>query len=183
MIRNLIKLIAAVLVIAPFAFAGQAILGGKRVKPVEKVTQKKISEEEQAKLETSSLTMMDAIMKASDNGEATVIRAKALTMGADVRFEIFVDKAGMPMRVLVDGKTGEVTAPNVTLTDAIKTAVHDLTHSYGGSVSAEHGVGRLKVGDLETYADPAKLAAMRAIKAALDPAGIMNPGAVLRRAG
>jgi FAD/FMN-containing dehydrogenase len=67
--------------------------------------------------------------------------------------------------------------------DAIKTAVHDLTHSYGGSVSAEHGVGRLKVGDLETYVDPAKLAAMRAIKAALDPAGIMNPGAVLRRAG
>ena len=79
--------------------------------------------QEQAKLETSSLTMMDAIMKASENGEATVIRAKALTMGADVRFEIFVDKAGMPMRVLVDGKTGEVTAPNVTLTDAIKTAV------------------------------------------------------------
>lgn len=55
MIRNLIKLIAAVLVIAPFAFAGQAILGGKRVKPVEKVTQKKISEEEQAKLETIDL--------------------------------------------------------------------------------------------------------------------------------
>ena len=55
MIRNLIKLIAAVLVIATFAFAGQAILGGKRVKPVEKVTQKKISEEEQAKLETIDL--------------------------------------------------------------------------------------------------------------------------------
>ncbi len=55
MIRNLIKLIAAVLVIATFAFAGQAILGGKRVKPVEKVTQKKISEEEQVKLETIDL--------------------------------------------------------------------------------------------------------------------------------
>ena len=50
----------------------------------------------------------------------------------------------------------------------------------GGSVSAEHGIGRLKVADLERYGDPAKLAAMRAIKAALDPAGIMNPGAVLR---
>ncbi len=64
--------------------------------------------------------------------------------------------------------------------EAIKTCVHDLVASLGGSVSAEHGVGRLKVGDLERYGDPAKLAAMRAIKAALDPAGILNPGAVLR---
>jgi FAD/FMN-containing dehydrogenase len=64
--------------------------------------------------------------------------------------------------------------------DAIKTCVHDLTHEVGGSISAEHGIGRLKVGDLEKYGDPAKLSAMRAIKAALDPVGIMNPGAVLR---
>jgi len=63
---------------------------------------------------------------------------------------------------------------------AIKTCVHDLTHALGGSISAEHGIGRLKVGDLEKYGDPAKLSAMRAIKAALDPLGIMNPGAVLR---
>ena len=64
---------------------------------------------------------------------------------------------------------------------AIKRAIHDLVHELGGSVSAEHGIGRLKVDDLERYGDPAKLAAMRAIKAALDPAGIMNPGAVLRQ--
>jgi FAD/FMN-containing dehydrogenase len=63
---------------------------------------------------------------------------------------------------------------------AIKRAVHDLVHEMGGSVSAEHGVGRLKVEDLERYGDPAKLSAMRAIKAALDPAGIMNPGTILR---
>ena len=64
--------------------------------------------------------------------------------------------------------------------DEIKRTVHDLVHQMGGSVSAEHGVGRLKVDDLERYGDPAKLAAMRAIKRALDPCGIMNPGAVLR---
>ena len=64
--------------------------------------------------------------------------------------------------------------------EAIKRAVHDLVHAMDGSVSAEHGIGRLKVDDLERYGDPVKLAAMRAIKAALDPAGIMNPGAVLR---
>jgi len=63
---------------------------------------------------------------------------------------------------------------------AIKTCVHDMVHGLGGSVSAEHGIGRLKVADLERYGDPAKLAAMRAIKAALDPQGILNPGAVLR---
>ncbi|MGL4311695.1 MAG: FAD-binding oxidoreductase [Paracoccaceae bacterium] len=63
---------------------------------------------------------------------------------------------------------------------AIKTLVHDLVHRFGGSVSAEHGVGRLKVADLEHYGDRAKLSALRAIKLALDPAGIMNPGAVLR---
>ncbi|MGB3554762.1 MAG: FAD-binding oxidoreductase [Jannaschia sp.] len=65
---------------------------------------------------------------------------------------------------------------------AIKDAIHDLVQSHGGSVSAEHGVGRFKVGDLERYVDPTKLAAMRAIKTALDPKGIMNPGAVLRLA-
>ncbi|KIC51153.1 FAD-binding oxidoreductase [Tateyamaria sp. ANG-S1] len=65
----------------------------------------------------------------------------------------------------------------------IKRVVHDLVHEMGGSVSAEHGVGRLKVEDMERYADPTKLAAMRAIKTALDPHGIMNPGAVLRQPG
>ena len=54
--------------------------------------------------------------------------------------------------------------------------MHDLVHALGGSVAAEHGVGRLKVGDLARYGDPGKLAAMRAIKAALDPQGILNPG-------
>jgi FAD/FMN-containing dehydrogenase len=63
--------------------------------------------------------------------------------------------------------------------DQVKRVVHDLVHALGGSVAAEHGVGRLKVADLARYGDPGKLAAMRAIKAALDPAGIMNPGAVL----
>lgn len=57
--------------------------------------------------------------------------------------------------------------------------VHQLAVSRGGSFSAEHGIGRLKVADLARWADPARLAAMRAVKAALDPLGIMNPGAVL----
>jgi len=75
---------------------------------------------------------------------------------------------------------GKSRADHEALRDEIKRAVHDLVHSLGGSVSAEHGIGRLKVSDLERYGDPGKLRAMRAIKAALDPHGIMNPGAVLR---
>ena len=63
--------------------------------------------------------------------------------------------------------------------DAIKETVHDLVAAMGGSISAEHGIGRLKRDDLAHYGDPGKLAAMRAIKAALDPRGILNPGAVL----
>ncbi|WP_037310671.1 FAD-binding oxidoreductase [Ruegeria halocynthiae] len=62
----------------------------------------------------------------------------------------------------------------------VKQAVHDLVAEFDGSISAEHGIGRLKTGDLERYGDATKLAAMRAIKTALDPQGIMNPGAVLR---
>ncbi|GAA6176674.1 FAD-binding oxidoreductase [Sulfitobacter pacificus] len=61
----------------------------------------------------------------------------------------------------------------------IQAAVHDLVQEMGGSFSAEHGVGRMKRADLEHYGDPAKLSAMRAIKSALDPNGIMNPGAVV----
>lgn len=75
---------------------------------------------------------------------------------------------------------GKTRADHMAERDEIKRVVHDLVHELGGSVSAEHGIGRLKVGDLERYGDPTKLAAMRAIKAALDPVGIMNPGAVLR---
>ncbi len=75
---------------------------------------------------------------------------------------------------------GKTRADYEHLRQDVKEIVHDLTHALGGSISAEHGVGRLKVGDLEKYGDPAKLAAMRAIKAGLDPMGIMNPGAVLR---
>ena len=76
-------------------------------------------------------------------------------------------------------RQGETRAMHAGRRDEIKTLVHDLVHQRGGSVSAEHGIGRLKTGDLLRYGDPAKIAAMRAIKAALDPLGILNPGAVL----
>ena len=61
----------------------------------------------------------------------------------------------------------------------IRRAIHDLVARYHGSISAEHGIGQLKREELVRYADPTALAAMRAIKQALDPNGIMNPGKLL----
>ena len=60
----------------------------------------------------------------------------------------------------------------------ISRTVHDLVSELGGSFSAEHGVGRMKVNDLARYGDPAELAMMRAVKKAFDPLGIMNPGVI-----
>jgi len=54
--------------------------------------------------------------------------------------------------------------------------VDDLVTAAGGSISAEHGIGQMKIGELERLGPPAKLHALRAIKHALDPLGIMNPG-------
>ena len=63
---------------------------------------------------------------------------------------------------------------------ALTARLHDMVAALGGAISAEHGIGRHKASELERLGDPADLAAMRAIKGALDPGGIMNPGAVLR---
>jgi FAD/FMN-containing dehydrogenase len=59
---------------------------------------------------------------------------------------------------------------------AITRLVHDLVTAAGGSISAEHGIGQLKVAELERLAPPSRIVALRAIKQALDPVGIMNPG-------
>ncbi|MBX5462006.1 MAG: FAD-binding oxidoreductase [Steroidobacteraceae bacterium] len=61
-----------------------------------------------------------------------------------------------------------------------KRAIHDLVQEFGGSFSAEHGIGRLKVTELERYAPAVELELMRAVKRAFDPHGIMNPGKLLR---
>ena len=66
--------------------------------------------------------------------------------------------------------------------ETVKRAIHDLVREFEGSISAEHGIGRLKVGELERYATPVELELMRAVKHAFDPNGILNPGKVLRSA-
>jgi FAD/FMN-containing dehydrogenase len=57
--------------------------------------------------------------------------------------------------------------------------VHDLVHRYGGSISAEHGIGQLKRDELARYKDPVAIGLMRRVKEALDPQHLLNPGKVL----
>ena len=59
---------------------------------------------------------------------------------------------------------------------AISSFVHDLVTQWGGSISAEHGIGQLKVDELGRLGDPVHLHLMRTIKQALDPLGLLNPG-------
>jgi|tagenome__1003787_1003787.scaffolds.fasta_scaffold20942718_2 FAD/FMN-containing dehydrogenase len=62
---------------------------------------------------------------------------------------------------------------------AITRVVDDLVTSAGGSISAEHGIGQLKLGEFARLAPPGRIHALQAIKHALDPLGIMNPGKLI----
>ena len=74
---------------------------------------------------------------------------------------------------------GANTAAFVARWDDISHAVHGLVVELGGSISAEHGIGRMKRDELAQIKSPVDLGMMRDIKAALDPKGILNPGKVL----
>jgi FAD/FMN-containing dehydrogenase len=60
--------------------------------------------------------------------------------------------------------------------DEVQLCVHDMVREFGGSISAEHGVGAMKVATLPRYKSHAELDVMRGLKAALDPNNILNPG-------
>jgi FAD/FMN-containing dehydrogenase len=68
----------------------------------------------------------------------------------------------------------------LALQPQVYAVVHDSVHAHQGSISAEHGVGQLKIDELPRYKDPLELELMRRVKLALDPGGIMNPGKVVR---
>ena len=75
---------------------------------------------------------------------------------------------------------GEPRADYELLRGQVMDCVHEIVAGLGGSVSAEHGVGRMKIADLERFGDPVSIEVMRSIKRMLDPRGILNPGAVLQ---
>ncbi len=67
--------------------------------------------------------------------------------------------------------------------EAVGRAVHDVVARFDGSISAEHGIGRGRVDELERLKPPAELELMRKLKHALDPQGLLNPGKVLASRG
>lgn len=103
-----------------------------------------------------------------------------LTALADLRINCFGHLGDGNLHYNLFPAAGRRAADYAAIREQAGVMINDLVAAMGGSVSAEHGIGRLKVGDLETYGDPVKLAMLRAVKTALDPLGIMNPGAVLR---
>ena len=69
----------------------------------------------------------------------------------------------------------------VRIKSKLSKVINNNCKSLGGSFSAEHGVGRLKVKDLKQYCDPGKFNVMRQIKKAIDPYTILNPGVIFRQ--
>ncbi len=116
---------------------------------------------------------VSAIPEFITRGEASIAAI------GDFRINCFGHLGDGNLHYNVFSQTGRANAEAADRKDAIRQIVYDLVAEMDGSISAEHGIGRLKVKELERYGDPAKLKAMRAIKDALDPLGIMNPGAVL----
>jgi FAD/FMN-containing dehydrogenase len=79
----------------------------------------------------------------------------------------------------VSGRPGADEAAFLGRGIELEHAIFDLVERLGGSISAEHGIGRLKCAEFAKRADPVELAVMRDLKRALDPKGILNPGKVL----
>jgi FAD/FMN-containing dehydrogenase len=97
----------------------------------------------------------------------------AIAVAPDARTIVYGHVADGNVHVNVLGPP----ADDESVDDAILALVLEL----GGSISAEHGIGIAKVGWLERDRGPAAVAAMRAIKTALDPGWILNPGVLLAR--
>ncbi len=74
---------------------------------------------------------------------------------------------------------GEPAAAWAERLSEVNRIVHDIVHRLGGSITAEHGVGRLRVGEIERYKPAHELDMMALIKRSFDPANIMNPGKVI----
>ena len=104
---------------------------------------------------------------------------QAISAVGDFRINCFGHVGDGNLHYNVYPQIGKSRQDHLQEREQIKRAVHDLVHQMQGSVSAEHGIGRLKVEDLQRYSDPTKLALIETIKSAIDPKGIMNPGVIV----
>lgn len=110
-----------------------------------------------------------------------------LVRAADIVERLCAGSRPVPFGHLGDGNVhynvsqppGMDRARFLSLWEPMSDAIHTLVTEMGGSISAEHGIGRMKRDALQRLKDPVALDLMRAIKAAFDPNGILNPGKVL----
>jgi len=116
-------------------------------------------------------SMPDFVTSASAQVEAAFPGCHAVAFGhlgdGNVHFHIISPEGSVREAwEAVDGK-------------AITAMVHDLVTQWGGSISAEHGIGQMKVDDLARLSDPAALTLLRGVKKALDPQNLLNPGKLI----
>ncbi|WP_112308880.1 FAD-binding oxidoreductase [Pseudogemmobacter bohemicus] len=98
---------------------------------------------------------------------------------ADIRINCFGHLGDGNLHFNLFPARGQSRADYADVAPALSDLVHEMVVAMEGSISAEHGIGRLKVAELQRFGDPTRLAMMRRIKTALDPKGILNPGVVL----
>lgn len=101
-------------------------------------------------------------------------------LDASLRLHIFGHVGDGNLHANVFPANGKVRTDYADIFMDIKREVHDLVHELDGAISAEHGIGRIKVDDLERYEDPVKLETMRRIKQVLDPKSLLNPGTIIK---
>ena len=98
-----------------------------------------------------------------------------------LRFVTFGHLGDGNLHYNIAGPDGEPADRFMANAGAVNRIVHDIVTKMGGSISAEHGIGQLKTGELMRYKSEVELDVMRQIKSTLDPQGILNPGKVLAR--
>lgn len=115
--------------------------------------------------------MPEFILEASPLIEAEFAGTRAVAFGhlgdGNVHFHVLAPQDAVP------GEWEEAEGKKVSA------RVYDLVSAWGGSISAEHGIGQMKVADLKRLADPVALDLMARVKDALDPKGLLNPGKLL----
>src|SRR5690606_37511057 len=120
------------------------------------------------------------VSRMADFVEQTNARLQAAFAG--VRHIVFGHLGDGNLHYNVAAPAGSDETAFLELQPQVYQLVHDSVHAFGGSISAEHGVGQLKKDLLPLYKSDVELALMRKIKRALDPHILMNPGKVINSA-